>query len=299
MSLPADADSRRRLIVNADGFGFTPGVNRGIERAVAEGVVRSTSCVVNFPEIEELPGFVSRWPHVSVGIHFNLSVGRPVTDASRVRTLVDGDGNFWGAELPRRLLSRTVSREDIRRELHAQVRRMLDLGTLPSHWDGHQNMHLYPPFFQDAIAVAAEHAIARMRAPNRHLVPARHNGGSRTRALARYYAAHPRRVVTHTYAHALGALARRRGMRMADRLVSPAYLGANEKWVLDTWLYVIESLPAGTSEIYCHPGYVDDALRRRATYVDERELEVVVLTAPQLEGKVRAAGVTLASFTDL
>jgi predicted glycoside hydrolase/deacetylase ChbG (UPF0249 family) len=299
MSLHADANSRRRLIVNADGFGFTPGVNRGIERAVAGGVVRSTSCVVNFSNIEELPAFVSQWPHVSVGVHFNLSVGRPISDASQVPTLVDGEGNFWGAGLPRRLLSRTVSRADIRRELHAQVRRMLDLGTLPSHWDGHQNKHLYPPFFQEAIAVAGEYGIRRMRAPNRHLVPGRHNGGSRTRTLGRYYVTHPRRVLTHTYAHALAALARRRGMRMADRLVSPAYVGANQKWVLDTWLYIIESLPAGTSEIYCHPGFVDDALRERATYVDERELEVEVLTAPELQAKLRGARVDLASFTDL
>jgi predicted glycoside hydrolase/deacetylase ChbG (UPF0249 family) len=299
MSSSADAGLRRRLIVNADGFGFTPGVNRGIERAVADGVVRSTSCVVNFPEIEELPAFVSRWPHVSVGVHFNLSVGAPISDPTRIPTLVDGNGRFWGDHLPHRLLTRSVAREDFRRELRAQVQRMVDLGAVPSHWDGHQNKHLYPPFFQEAIAVAGQCGIRRMRAPNRHLVPARRHGRSRTGALARYYLTHPRRVLTHTYGHALGALARRRGMRMADRLVSPAYLGANEKWALDTWLHIIESLPAGTSEIYCHPGFVDDALRERAAYVQERELEVAVLTAAELQAKLRATGVELASFRDL
>src|SRR5215218_7536045 len=110
MSSDGDRMPRRRLIVNADGFGFAPGVNRGIEMAVGDGVVRSMSCVVNFSEIEELPAFVARWPHVSVGVHFNLSVGRPLSDLARVRSLVDGDGNFWGARLPRRLLSRKVSR---------------------------------------------------------------------------------------------------------------------------------------------------------------------------------------------
>ena len=138
-----------------------------------------------------------------------------------------------------------------------------------------------------------------MRAPNRHLIPARRHGRSRTRALGRYYATHPRRVLTHTYGYALGALARHRGMRMADRLISPSYIGANAKWALDTWLYIIESLPAGTSEIYCHPGFVDDALRERAAYVQERELEVAVLTAAELQPKLRATGVELACFRDL
>jgi predicted glycoside hydrolase/deacetylase ChbG (UPF0249 family) len=299
MSSDGDRVSRRRLIVNADGFGFAPGVNRGIEMAVADGVVRSMSCVVNFADIEELPAFVSRWPHVSVGVHFNLSVGSPLSDLARVRTLVDGDGSFWGPRLPRRLLSREVSREHVHRELRAQAQRMLDLGTIPTHWDGHQNKHLYPPFFQQALAVASECGIRCMRTPHRYLVPAALNGSSRPAALARYYARHPRRVVTHAYGHALSRVARRRGMQMADRLISPAFVGGTEKWVLDTWLQIIETLPAGTSEIYCHPGFVDDALRERAAYVNERELEIAVLTATELKAKLRSSGVELTTFGEL
>lgn len=299
MSWRADRESQRRLIVNADGFGFAPGVNRGIEAAVAAGVVRSTSCVVNFAEIEELPVFTARWPHVTAGVHFNLSVGRPVSDPADVRTLVDADGNFLGAALPGRLLSRNIDREHMRRELRAQAQRMIDLGTLPSHWDGHQNKHLYPPFFQDALAVARACGIRCMRTPRRFLVPARRDGDSRARALARYYARHPRRVLTHGYGRLLSRVGRRRGMCMADRLISPAYVGGTEKWVLDTWLRIIDELPPGTSEIYCHPGFPDDELRSRARYVDERELEVAVLTAEHLESRVRSRGIELASFGDL
>jgi len=299
MSSDAELRPHRRLIVNADGFGFAPGLNRGIEEAVAAGIVRSTSCVVNFPEIEQLPAFVSRWPHVSAGVHFNLSVGRPLTDPGHVPTLVDPEGRFWGTELPRRLLSRAVSREHVRRELRAQGQRMVDLGVTPSHWDGHQNKHLYPPFFQEALAVAGELGITRMRTPRRFLVPAQRDDGPRVLKLARYYLTHPRRVFTHTYGRALSRLARRRGMRLADRLISPAYLGSNEKWVLGTWLHIIDALPAGTSEIYCHPGYVDDTLRARATYVQERELELAVLTAGELKARISSSGVALASFGDL
>jgi predicted glycoside hydrolase/deacetylase ChbG (UPF0249 family) len=299
MSLGVIGVSRRRLIVNADGFGFAPGVNRGIEMAVGHGVVRSVSCVVNFSDIEELPAFASRWPHVSVGVHFNLSVGRPLSDAARVRSLVDASGNFWGARLPRRLLSREVSREHIRRELRAQAQKLLDVGIVPSHWDGHQNKHLYPPFFQEGLAVARACGIRCMRTPCRYLVPERRDGSSRPVALGRYYSRHPRRLVTHAYGRALSGLARGRGMHMADRLISPAYVGGTEKWVLDTWMQIIETLPSGTSEIYCHPGFVDDALRERAAYVNERELEIAVLTAAELKAKLRSSDVELASFGEL
>ena len=153
----------RRLIVNADGFGFTEGVNRGIVEAVEGGLVHSTSCVVNFPAIEELPAFAAHWPHVSPGVHFNLSVGRPVCDPGQVRTLVDGEGLMFGDRLPRRLLTGAVEREHIRRELRAQLGRMVTLGVTPTHWDGHQNKHLYAPFFQEALAVARSGGVRRMR----------------------------------------------------------------------------------------------------------------------------------------
>jgi chitin disaccharide deacetylase len=298
MSSGASTPAPRRLIVNADGFGFTPGVNRGIEEAVEQGVVYSTSCVVNFPAIEELSAFVARWPHVSAGIHFNLSVGSPLSDSSRVRTLVDSDGMLLGDRLPRRLLSGAVDREDIRRELRAQVNRMVGLGVPPSHWDGHQNKHLYSPFFQEALGVASACGVRRMRTPRRFVVPAQ-DAAPRPVALARYYARHPRRVATHAFGRALGVLARRRGMRMADRLVSPVHEGATGKWLLDTWLRIVEQLPSGVSEIYCHPGYVDDTLRRHARYVEERELEIQVLTSPELNEKIGSEHVQLASFRDL
>src|SRR3954447_10563799 len=203
MSSGPSAARPRRLIVNADGFGFTPGVNRGIEEAVEAGVVQRTSCVVNFPAIEELPAFTARYPHVSPGVHLNLAVGRPVSDPGRVPTLVGPDGLLLGARLPRRLVSGEVDRDDIRRELRAQIDRMVDLGVTPSHWDGHQNKHLYPPFFQEALVIARACGVHRMRTPRRYVVPADAGSAARPVALARYYARHPRRVGTHAYGRAL------------------------------------------------------------------------------------------------
>lgn len=295
--MTANSDNRR-LIVNADGYGFTPGLNRGIDEAIGGGIVKSVSCNVNFPYIEEVGDFAARHPHVSVGIHFNLSVGKPVSDPSSVRTLVDEDGRFWGGRLPRRLIRGEVDGAEIRRELDAQARRLTGLGVRISHWDGHQNQHLYPRYFTGALDVARKHGIQRMRAPNRYLVPEGRQV-SRLKELGRYYAQHPNRFVTHSYGRILSRIARRSGMKTADRLISPAYLGANIKATQATWDYIVDTLPGGTNEIYCHPGYVDDVLREHAQYLDERELEIEVLTSPALRDRVAAAGVTLCSFWDV
>lgn len=76
--------NHRRLIINADGFGFTYGINRAIRECAVAGTVTSTSCVTNFPAISEVRELQDDFPHLSIGVHFNLTVGRPVLPPDRV-----------------------------------------------------------------------------------------------------------------------------------------------------------------------------------------------------------------------
>jgi len=287
----------RRLIVNADGFGFAPGVNRGIRDAISGGVVTSVSCNANFPYIEELPALVERFPEVSVGIHLNLSVGKPISPCSEISSLVDAGGEFWRDRFVKRLMTGRISRKHMVAELDAQVRRMHELGVRPTHWDGHQNKHLYPPYFFAAMKVARRHGIRCLRSHRRYLLV--RDASRRWKLLCRYYARHPVRMATHLGGRLATALARRRGFKAADRLITPAYADGSMKYHADTWTAVMQLLPPGVNEIYCHPGYPDDVLRAHAKYVDERQREVEVLTSPEIAGAVRDNGVELISFHDL
>lgn len=160
----------KRLIINADGFGFTPGMNKGIYEAIAYGVVTSTSCVVNFPYIEEVSNLASDFPKISIGIHFNLSVGKPVTPPESVPTLVNERGEFWGVALGRRILSGKIKYKEMKRELENEIKILLERGIQPTHWDGHQDKHLYPPFFFAAMSVAKKYGILRMRTHRRYFL---------------------------------------------------------------------------------------------------------------------------------
>ena len=86
---------------------------------------------------------------------------------------------------------------------------------------------------------------------------------------------------------------------MADRLITPAYIDNSEKFMLGSWINIIRSLPKGINEIYCHPGYPDDELRRYAKYVDERALEVDVLTSPVLIQCIKKENVQIISFNQI
>ncbi len=213
----------RRLIVNADGFGFTYGNNRAIFDALKAGVVRSISVNANFPAVEEVARVIREFPRVSVGIHFNLAVGRPVSDpAGRdIRQLVmafrqaarQGWQVFEPAEFVRALLTGRIRLTEIRRELEAQIGVLRGLGVCPSHWDGHNNEHLLPGYFEMAIAVARGAGIPRMRTNRHHLFA----GGASPGGALLHYLRHPDRLARHLVdTHLRGAVPRRPSPRGND-----------------------------------------------------------------------------------
>ncbi len=289
-------NSPRRLIVNADGFGFTHGINAGILESIEQGIVTSVSCNANFPAIEAIPELVRRFPKISVGVHFNLQVGRPVCSPSAIPSLVTPAGEFHRHDFVRRLLRGAVRRDEMEQELSAQAQRIIQLGATITHWDGHQNKHLFPRYFPAACRVAQRIGIERMRTHRRYLVTTVGQGVQR---LGGYYARHPKRLLTHGLARLQMRRAERRGFRMAERLITPGYLDAGVKALKSTWVSLLAKLPVGTNEIYCHPGYPDDDLRRYATYVDQRAAEIEVLTSREVRDAILRNQVDLISFFDL
>jgi predicted glycoside hydrolase/deacetylase ChbG (UPF0249 family) len=284
----------KNLIVNADGFGFTTGINRGIEQAVERGIVTSISVNSNFDACEELPSFVARFPQISVGVHVNPAVGRPVAPAKDIPTLVNEHGEFHGNEFTRRLLTRKIDTDELEHELSLQVVRIQGMGVVVSHLDSHQNRHLYPPFFFVFLRLLPKHGVPCMRT-HAHLALA--EDPDRRRHLVRYFARHPSRALTHLASSTEMRYARRRGAIMADRLMSTSHTG--DKADQEKWVHLIRNVRDGWSEVYCHPAEPDDELAKWATYVEPRRREIEVLTSDRTRQEIERCGVTLRSFHDL
>lgn len=289
--------SRARLIVNADGYGFTPGVNEGIVAAFKGGLVTSTSCTPNFGYLADAGRVQRSYPHISFGVHFNLSVGHPVLPSEQVPSLVGDDGRFVGQHLLKRLLAGKVSRREIEHELTAQAAVLADQGVKITHWDGHQNKHLWPVYFEAAVAVAKRFGISGIRSHRRLLFGAAGPLPSATRL--RYYATHPTRLATHAGGRLRTWQAERNGLAAADWLITPGYVDSSHKSMKAFWLVLATSLPDGLYEVYCHPGFPDELLRANAQYVDERAQEVEVLTSMETMGAFRNSHVQLINFAEL
>lgn len=288
----------RRLIINADGYGFTPGITRGIEESVADGVVTSISVNSNFDAVWPLEDFIGRYPQISVGVHLNPIVGRPIADPRDVPTLVTRHGEFHFEEFTPRLQRGQIDRAELTHELGLQIERVQQLVPTVTHLDSHENRHLWPRYFGVFLELARTHGIPRMRTHARQLFTGYPHRGLTTSA---FYVTHPKRVQTHGFARLLMWRARRSGMRMCDRLLSTRGWKARDgRPLLDAWLRVATGCPPGRNEIFCHPGYVDNDLRRWDRIIlERREEERQALIHPLLRQTFGESGVELISFHEI
>ncbi len=92
---------QNQLIVTADDFGFTAGIDLGIADCAEAGGITATCVMTNMPHWHDIASFVERHPDISIGVHWTLTQGKPVLAANRVPSLVD--------ELWQLLLSSRVS----------------------------------------------------------------------------------------------------------------------------------------------------------------------------------------------
>lgn len=144
-----------KLIVNADDFGLTRGVNLGIIESFQQGIVRSTTLMVGMPAERHAAEQAKLNPGLKVGIHLRLTAGKPMAD--NVPTLLDpmsmlqNQSQFWD--------NQSMSSEEIERELRAQIEHFLNLGVELSHMDGHHHCHRHALVAPIARKLADEYKV--------------------------------------------------------------------------------------------------------------------------------------------
>jgi predicted glycoside hydrolase/deacetylase ChbG (UPF0249 family) len=272
----------RNLIVNADDFGVTPGVCAGIRRAHAEGIVTTTTAMMNLPcAADELRRTHIETPGLGLGVHLTLTAGRPLSPELSVAGLLDSAGNFVRPpEFVRRL--ETLRLEEVEREWVCQIEAFLRLGLDLDHLDSHHHTSYLSPSLLDLMLELATRFGCAIRPPITE----------DETALAREMLAD---FPPEGAAHARDALQASAVMH-ADRLYVSFF---NSTATRERLLEILAALPEGTSEIMCHPGLPDDELRRGSDYSDMRQRELECLVDERVRQAVRERGIHLRRYTDL
>lgn len=145
--------SPKRLIVNADDFGRTEGINRGVVEAHDKGIVTSTTMLVAYPAAAQAAELASARPGLGVGLHVALTGGPPVLPAASIPSLVDADGRLH-ARLEGMAQAQPA---EVLAEARAQLRRFRELlGRRPTHFDSHHHSHTLPVVLEALVTLSWE-----------------------------------------------------------------------------------------------------------------------------------------------
>lgn len=138
----------KNLIINADDFGMSEEVNEGVKIGIKEGIVTSVSLMVNMPFFEDAVKFLKNYHNISIGLHFNITEGKPIMLPANAGSLLREDDSFynWPLGLMRLILKKTNLKE-IEEELAMQYNILKSTGLPISHIDSHHHVHLYPSIF--------------------------------------------------------------------------------------------------------------------------------------------------------
>ena len=289
----------RRLIVNADDFGFTAGINRAIVEAHSRGIVTSSTLMANGPAFEDAARLTASVPRLSVGCHVVLIDGAPVLDAEllpSITTSTSSSSRFRDGlkSFAARALAGRLNPHEIEIEVSAQIRKLQSAGVSVSHVDTHKHTHLFPAVLRPLLRAARACGVRAIRNPFGPSKPLKSSALlARPGLWTRYAEVRVLRALSAKFRDA----AKREGFVAPDGALGIVVTGA-----LDEKLFrgIAAIIPEGTWEFVCHPGYNDADLTAAQTRLRQsRETELRVLTMPEARQLLLDQGIALISYRDL
>ena len=279
----------KRLIVNADDLGADEARNAGIFEAVEAGAVTAVSILVNGPAFQDALRWIAaaKCPSLSIGIHLNLTEGRPLTPG--LAGLTDSNGGFPGkAEAHRRLRvgGGPDLEEAIWREFSAQVAALRDAGIRVDHLDGHQHIHIFPAAIEAAVRTAEEFGIPWIRVPEEPSPVFADAAGPFNAGEAEMFSRLASATRGRIHRSALRMTDHFRGLYLKGRL-SPENIEET-----------LSALPSGLTELMVHPGRAsaESASGPFSAFSNQdREKELETLTSGGFQGMLARHGCRLTS----
>lgn len=265
----------KKLIVNSDDYGRTPDISRGIREAHLQGVVTSTTCMMNIQTTaDDIAIALNETPRLGMGVHLVLTMGKPLSPRVAISSAVDENGNFFKytpfiENLP------NLKIDEVKVEWRAQIERFIQAaGRKPTHLDSHHHSSFFSPELFHAMLELAKEYDCAIRFP---------------------FTEKPSSELEETAKHAPG-LVKEFNPPRPDRFIVNFY---DEGATMEALLDIIAHLPDGTNEIMCHPGYVDEAFAQESIYNFQRERELKILTDPSVKQALQANNIHLINFADL
>jgi hopanoid biosynthesis associated protein HpnK len=286
----------KQLILNADDFGMTRGVNEGIVRAHRNGVLTSATLMACGAAFEDAVERAKANLGLAVGCHLVLVGGQAIAPREEISSLVDWDG--WLPKTLSGFIARVslgrVRAQEIEREMRAQIEKIQAAGIEPTHLDTHKHTHAHPIVMEALGRAAQATGIMRVRKPIENLrdswQTSRNNGPGVSKQLIAAAA-------VRATAPRFDAMLRNYGLHSPDHFLGLAATGQLGPVMLRR---MIESLAEGQTEIVLHPGVCDAELRMSGSRLQQqREMELEGLLDAGVKSAIEERDIRLISYREV
>jgi chitin disaccharide deacetylase len=280
----------RRLIINADDFGLCESINKGIVEAHTKGVLTSTTLMANMPFADHAVELTKSTPTLGLGVHLNLTAGKPLCKDSSVKLILDSQGCF--ALSPGKLaLASLITgkvRTAIETELACQIQWLIDKGIKPTHLDSHKHIHAFAIIFPIICRLAKRFNIPAIR-----------------------YAYEPKQVSqlpwpltdqeSRKRASFVRTMAKINHWQNSSFFKTDCLLGINHVGRINTVFLRAVSLynNVPTAEVMTHPGYTYDLDATQTRLFKQREIELEALCSEKTKQSFKEAGIKLINYGQL
>jgi hopanoid biosynthesis associated protein HpnK len=284
----------RRLIVNADDFGLTAGVNRAIIEGNRSGIVTSATLMANVKASDAAIDLAMAQPSLKTGCHVVLIDGVPLT--ANLSSLTDGSQRFRSSlkQFAIAAVRKQIAADEIQREVEAQIRKLQSCGVTITHVDSHKHTHMFPRVLRPMLRAAKACGIRAVRNP---FEPIRSWPVGMVLGSPGLWLRSAGVMAFQVFAAEFRRVLKEEGMVSTDGTVGIAVTGMLEQKKL---LQILEALPEGTWELVCHPGYSDSDLQAAGTRLTQsREIELSALTSAETRQSLANRQIELISYADL
>ncbi|HEX3436179.1 MAG TPA: ChbG/HpnK family deacetylase [Pseudacidobacterium sp.] len=278
----------RRLIVNADDFGLTNGINRAVVELHTSQALSSATLMATGDSFVEAVSDAHNQPSLGVGCHVVLVDGMPVLPPSQIPSLVGPNGHEFRLKLSTfvaDLLRGGIDDTQIEAEATAQIRKLQESGIAVTHLDTHKHTHMFPRVLRPLLRAALKCGVKAIRNPfePNWSLNATANAG------------HVRKMQVRLLRSQSASFAQE--IKQAGLITTDGAIGVLATGTLDTQTIrnLLGAMPDGTWELVCHPGYNDNVLQQQRT----RLLEARDVERTALLETIPHAGVDLISFGQL
>jgi chitin disaccharide deacetylase len=284
----------RRLIVNADDFGLTAGVNRAIIEGNRFGIVTSATLMANTKASDAAIDLAKDQSGLKTGCHVVLIDGVPLT--ANLPSLTDGSPRFRSSlkQFALAAVRKQIAAEEIQREVEAQIHRIQSRGINLTHVDSHKHTHMFPHVLRPVLRAAKACGIRAVRNP---FEPLRCWPAGMVLSAPGLWLRSAGVMAFQMFAAEFHRALNEEGIASTDGTVGIAVTGLLDQQKL---LRILEALPDGTWELVCHPGYSDSDLQAAGTRLTQsREIELSALTSEETKKALIRRQIELISYADL